>query len=139
VPSPSEPSVPTPIEPTFPDPTEPNPPSTPDVPGGSAETPTPSFRGADARTGGRHAASGAEDERFVHGEGQSGDLSVLAQDAAHPFDQTNGILDQLEGDADDPDRVESRVGSKGILGRAFEEQRGDDFGRDEELTEDEEP
>lgn len=39
------------------------------------------------------------------------DLSVLAADAAHPFDQTNGIIDGLEGDADDPEQFDERVGN----------------------------
>ena len=40
-------------------------------------------------------------------------LGSLAQDAAHPFDQTNGLIDGLEGDADDPDVVEERLREEG--------------------------
>jgi hypothetical protein len=36
-------------------------------------------------------------------------LGALAEDAAHPFDQTNGIVDGLEGNADDPDQVDERL------------------------------
>lgn len=36
-------------------------------------------------------------------------LSALAKDVAHPFDQTNGIVDGLEGNADDPDQVDKRM------------------------------
>jgi len=48
------------------------------------------------------------------------DLSVLAKDAAHPFDQTNGIIEGLEGNADDPDQVEERLhGEEGAGRRLF--------------------
>ncbi|GAB3393232.1 hypothetical protein GCM10027568_21920 [Humibacter soli] len=48
------------------------------------------------------------------------DLSVLARDAAHPFDQTNGIIEGLEGNADDPDQVEERLhGEEGAARRLF--------------------
>lgn len=124
--------MPTPTEPTFPDPTEPNPLGPPEVPKSTG--------------GGRHAASVApdgagneDDERFVRGAGTDADLSVLARDAAHPFDQTNGIIDRLEGDADDPERVESRLGNENVFERALAEENGDDFQRTEELTEDERP
>lgn len=36
-------------------------------------------------------------------------LSALAKDAAHPFDQTNGIVDGLEGDADDPEKMDEKL------------------------------
>lgn len=96
---------------------------------------------------GRHAAGAPEDsagseggdERFVHGTGSKADRSVLAQDVAHPFDQTNGIIDGLEGDADDPDRVQSRLGGDNSYERAFADDKGDDFERNEELGEDEAP
>jgi hypothetical protein len=75
----------------------------------------------------------------VHGTGSDADLSVLAQDVAHPFDQTNGIIDRLEGDADDPERVEERLdGDKGFE-HALQDERGSDFSREEELREDQEP
>jgi len=91
-------------------------------------------------TGG--GASGEDSERFVRGEGAGGseaNLGSLAQDVAHPFDQTNGILDELEGDADDPDRVQERVGGENVFERAFSDREGDDFGREEEIDEDEGP
>jgi len=40
-------------------------------------------------------------------------LSALAKDAAHPFDQTNGIVEGLEGDADDPEQVDERLNDDG--------------------------
>jgi hypothetical protein len=48
-------------------------------------------------------------------------LSALAADAAHPFDQTNGIVEGLEGDADDPDKVDERLAAEP---RAAEEDHG---------------
>lgn len=36
------------------------------------------------------------------------DRSVLGDDVAHPFDQTNGIVEGLDGNADDPAEVEQR-------------------------------
>lgn len=42
-------------------------------------------------------------------------LSALAQDVSHPFDQTNGIVDGLEGNADDPEQVDARTdGGEGV-------------------------
>lgn len=37
-----------------------------------------------------------------------GNLSALADDVAHPFDQTNGIVEGLEGDADDPETINAK-------------------------------
>ena len=64
---------------------------------------------------------GEGSERFVRGDGSGSEpnLGSLAEDVAHPFDQTNGILDQLEGDADDPERVEERLGDPKAFGDAF--------------------
>ncbi|MGA0567438.1 hypothetical protein ACO2Q7_08910 [Rathayibacter sp. KR2-224] len=147
-PSPDEPSVPTPSEPTFPDPSEPTtpvPPSTP--PGPPSYAGAAGARGSSGATGTSEGLAGstqaadeeAGDERFERGSDSQGDLGVLAQDVAHPFDQTNGILDDLEGDADEPDRVDSRTGNESLFERAFGEPRSDDFGRNEELNEDETP
>jgi len=46
-------------------------------------------------------------------------LSALAKDAAHPFDQTNGIVEGLEGDADDPEQVEERLDDEGATRLPF--------------------
>lgn len=35
-----------------------------------------------------------------HSAGRQANLSALNEDIAHPFDQTNGIVEGLEGDAD---------------------------------------
>jgi hypothetical protein len=44
------------------------------------------------------------------------DLSTLAADVAHPFDQTNGIVEGLEGDANDPEQENRREGEdEGIV------------------------
>jgi hypothetical protein len=40
-------------------------------------------------------------------------LSALAQDVSHPFDQTNGIVEGLEGNEDEPDQVDSRMNKDG--------------------------
>jgi hypothetical protein len=143
-PSPSEPTVPTPTEPTVPDPSGPpsddaarvlNVPGTADMPATDSTS-----SGSGGSSGG---AGGEGDERFVRGEGVGGsdaNLGALAQDVAHPFDQTNGILEELEGDADDPDRVEERLGGENVFERAFSDREGgDDFGREEEIDEDEGP
>ncbi|GAA4155531.1 hypothetical protein GCM10022286_04600 [Gryllotalpicola daejeonensis] len=37
-------------------------------------------------------------------------LSDLASDPAHPFDQTNGMVDGLDGDADAPETVDRKTG-----------------------------
>ncbi|MHA7985248.1 hypothetical protein ACX9R5_05505 [Rathayibacter sp. CAU 1779] len=119
-PSPAEPTVPTPEEPTIPTPTEPSFPTAPTPP----ETPAgPGAPGAPGAPDGPQPVASADrtatddsagDERFVRGAGSDADLSVLAADVAHPFDQTNGIIDGLEGDADDPERVEERLGDGDI-------------------------
>ena len=55
----------------------------------------------------------SENESAEHDEKQVPDrkhgLGDLADDAAHPFDQTNGLIDGLEGDADEPEKFEERV------------------------------
>jgi len=38
-------------------------------------------------------------------------LSELANDPAHPFDQTNGVVDGLGGDADAPEQADRRRGN----------------------------
>lgn len=57
---------------------------------------------ADGRFAGRHAAGDDEGR-------DGGGLSALAQDAAHPFDQTNGIVDGLDGDAGSPENADDRM------------------------------
>ncbi|MCX7521254.1 hypothetical protein OSC27_03050 [Microbacterium sp. STN6] len=55
-----------------------------------------------------------------------GNLGDLAEDVSHPFDQTNGIVDGLDGDADDAETLnteddEPRLvpgGSQGLGGQA---------------------
>lgn len=43
-------------------------------------------------------------------------LGALADDIAHPFDQTNGIVEGLEGDADEPENQnESATPGPGIV------------------------
>lgn len=42
------------------------------------------------------------------GTGNEG-LGALAKDVAHPFDQTNGIVDGLEGDEDDPEKMDEKL------------------------------
>jgi hypothetical protein len=44
-------------------------------------------------------------------------LSDLA-DAGHIFDQTNGVVEGLEGDADTPEQVEKRTGNGSATGVA---------------------
>ncbi|WP_022882459.1 hypothetical protein [Gryllotalpicola ginsengisoli] len=39
-------------------------------------------------------------------------LSELASDAAHPFDQTNGIVEGLDGDADAPEHMDEKTGNR---------------------------
>ncbi|NNC12141.1 hypothetical protein HII28_09665 [Planctomonas sp. JC2975] len=117
-PSPAEPTVPTPEEPTFPTPAEPTiptgptPPETPPVPGAPSAPVTPDGPQPVASAESADAGGRGGDERFARGAGSEADLSVLAADVAHPFDQTNGIIDGLEGDADDPDRVEERLSDR---------------------------
>jgi hypothetical protein len=36
-------------------------------------------------------------------------ISALAPDVSHPFDQTNGIVDGLEGNADDPETMDEKL------------------------------
>jgi hypothetical protein len=36
-------------------------------------------------------------------------LSALAKDVSHPFDQTNGIVDGLEGNEDDPETMDEKL------------------------------
>jgi hypothetical protein len=43
--------------------------------------------------------------------GERENLSALASDVAHPFDQTNGIVEGLEGDENDPEKADDRVGN----------------------------
>lgn len=43
-------------------------------------------------------------------EHRTNGLDDVADDAAHPFDQTNGMVDGLEGDADAPEHAESVTG-----------------------------
>ncbi|QDZ15163.1 hypothetical protein [Humibacter ginsenosidimutans] len=111
---------------TPPVPQEPNPPS-PDEP--TVPTPDEPQFGA----GDEQGTSSAEEnsERFVHGGDTEADLSVLAKDAAHPFDQTNGIIDRLEGDADDPERVEERLNPKNDRGPLFPASPGSDRATDD--------
>jgi len=144
-PSPSEPTVPTPTEPTVPKPS--GPPSDDasrvlNVPG-TADMPLTEGASTGSSGSSSDGASDEDSERFVRGGGAGGseaNLGALAQDVAHPFDQTNGILDELEGDANDPDRVQSRVGGENVFERAFSDREGgDDFGREEEIDEDEGP
>ncbi|WP_460579608.1 hypothetical protein [Humibacter ginsengisoli] len=96
-------------------------------------------------SGDASGGSGGDDsERFVRGEGSNTsdtNLSALAEDVAHPFDQTNGILDDLEGDADDPDRVAERLGDPKAFGDAFagSAEEGVDYSREEVIEDDEEP
>ncbi|MGN6199676.1 hypothetical protein [Humibacter sp.] len=92
----------------------------------------------------RDDGSGGEgSERFVRGDvsGSEPNLGSLAEDVAHPFDQTNGILDQLEGDADDPERVQERLGDPKAFGDAFSgsAEEGVDYSREEVIEDDEEP
>ena len=117
-PSPSEPTVPHPVEPGIPNPTEPTVPN-PDEPGPPVVE--------------------SSDERYVRGTGSPNDLSVLAEDVAHPFDQTNGIIDGLEGDADQPERVSERLGDENDFERAFDDPDEVDYDRAEETAEDEAP
>lgn len=110
---PTEPDLPNPEEPHLPSPDEPTAPTPPEVPGvpGAPDGPLP-------------ADESESDDRFVRGDGSAGDLSVLARDAAHPFDQTNGIIDRLDGDADDPDKVEERLNPTTRRGPLFPEASG---------------
>ncbi|SEB61210.1 hypothetical protein SAMN04489806_1283 [Paramicrobacterium humi] len=45
------------------------------------------------------------DESTATEDGNLGSLS----DVGHTFDQTNGLVDGLEGNADDPDKVDERL------------------------------
>lgn len=54
----------------------------------------------------------ANDEAGTAGQNDQAkeqNLSALGEDASHPFDQTNGIVDGLEGNADDPEEVDRRL------------------------------
>lgn len=42
--------------------------------------------------------------------------SGRADDAAHPFDQTNGMVDGLEGDADAPEKADDATGNPDGVG-----------------------
>ncbi|KQV05154.1 hypothetical protein [Leifsonia sp. Root112D2] len=42
-------------------------------------------------------------------------LGALADDVAHPFDQTNGIVEGLEGDADDPEKQDDGFKGTGVI------------------------
>lgn len=42
--------------------------------------------------------------------------STPTEDAAHPFDQTNGLVDGLEGDADDPEKADENTGQRDGVG-----------------------
>jgi hypothetical protein len=44
-----------------------------------------------------------DDEREKH-------VNEPAAETAHPFDQTNGIVEGLDGDADSPEHAEERTG-----------------------------
>jgi len=44
------------------------------------------------------------------------DLSGQTEDTAHGFDQTNGVVEGLEGDADTPEQVDKRTDSDGRIG-----------------------
>lgn len=44
----------------------------------------------------------------VAGDKRNPNLGAANENDAHPFDQTNDIVDGLEGDADDPEVVEQR-------------------------------
>ncbi|GAB2529410.1 hypothetical protein [Paramicrobacterium agarici] len=52
---------------------------------------------------GKHEADDGADA------GRTGNLGDLT-DVGHTFDQTNGLVDGLSGDADDPENVDDRVG-----------------------------
>jgi hypothetical protein len=111
---PSQPGTPSPEPPSTPGgpgetPQEPNPPSPaePTVP--TPQEPQFSREHDQSADAGAQTESGDDADRFVRGDGSQSDLGVLARDAAHPFDQTNGIIDGLNGDADDPERVEERL------------------------------
>ncbi|WP_022901158.1 hypothetical protein [Humibacter albus] len=73
----------------------------PDV-NGTADNPERS-QSANAQNSAPTQDSGSQNQERNAG------LGSLAEDAAHPFDQTNGIIDGLEGDADDPEVVEERL------------------------------
>jgi hypothetical protein len=48
----------------------------------------------------------SDNENDEHGK----HLSEPVADAAHPFDQTNGVVEGLEGDADDPEQADKKTG-----------------------------
>ena len=59
-------------------------------------------------------ASGRQDDDDMsnHEDDQrEKNLSESANDTAHPFDQTNGMVEGLEGDADDPEKADQRTGN----------------------------
>ncbi|WP_308465204.1 hypothetical protein [Rathayibacter soli] len=60
---------------------------------------------------GKHVADDQahDDGRFATSNQSSTGLSALAADMAHPFDQTNGLVDGLEVDHDDPENVDKRT------------------------------
>jgi hypothetical protein len=64
----------------------------------------------------RDAAQGKHADtqgRFETANEQDEGLSALARDVAHPFDQTNGLVDGLEGEEDDPEKVNERANDTG--------------------------
>lgn len=60
---------------------------------------------------GKHVADvpARDGGRFPTSDESSSGLSALAEDMAHPFDQTNGLVDGLEGDDDDQESVNERT------------------------------
>lgn len=58
---------------------------------------------------GKHAA----DDQSATDDDRKGNLGDLNDDIGHTFDQTNGLVDGLGGDANEPEEVNDRLDEQG--------------------------